>query len=349
MLQFWQTLLSHQGKYSGHKLLHFGSPQQERNALQSQPCIVPFTALGLLQFKGADAKKFLQGQVTCNLDDISEDKSSLAAHCNLKGRMHSLFRLFQTHVANETVYYLELPSEMLAQVHLNFKKYALFSKVTIAPQQDLAGFGLYGCDVDQLLTIKPPLQTYQVVTQQQNQGFYSVCRLPGKFNRFSIWGTLDEIKALWLTYLEHCKPILPEAWELLDIQAGVPAIYLKTTEQVLPHHANLSILNGISYTKGCYLGQEIIARMQYKGKIKKHMVRGLIQDVKEKPEPGALVYSADFSEEPGLVLRAAENETGAVEILVILSDQIKNFDTTTLYSADGPKIHRLDLPYSLSQ
>ncbi len=352
MLQYWHEFVKEQGGiFAGPNLLHFGLPQQELSALGIQDCIIPLTTLGTLSFHGVDAKQFLQGQITSNVNDITPQQSGLSAHCNLKGRMQSLFRIFQIETPPASTYHLCMPTEIIDSALLDFKKYALFSKVTIESAQHIVGLGLYGPTADARLyehipQTKTLLKPYDCLTQIIGGATYTICRLPGQHPRYDIWAKPEDMSNLWLRLITHCKPVLPTSWELLEIQSGIPTIYQKTIGEILPHHANLSILNGISYTKGCYLGQEIIARMQYKGKIKKHLYRAFIQDSKEKPTPGALVYADVPSNESGIVLRVAENSYGAIELLLVLDDQANNFNNVCLYSADGPKVHRLDLPYS---
>ncbi len=315
-------------------------------AHEQQNIITELSTIGLLSIKGSDAKSFLQGQITCNLNDLSPHKSLLGAHCNLKGRMQSLFRIFNDpHDKTSMHYYLAMPASMLTIAQQNFKKFAMFSKIEIDISSEFSGIGLYGPDVGNEFNLA---QNYDCVSKETNFGSYHITRLPGTYPRYEIWGNSDVIKHLWLNFISNCKPLLPSAWELLDIQSGIPTIYPSTVDLILPHHANLSMLNGISFDKGCYLGQEVIARMQYRGKIKKHLYRAFVQGGEKTPEPGAEIFSEPFSanEAPGIVVRASETGTSSYELLVILDEQYQNFENVRLYSADGPKVHRLDLPYS---
>lgn len=349
MLQYWHDFLINQGGiFSSEESLHFGTPQEALSALGKQDGMTGLTQLGLLKIDGQDAKQFLQGQITLNLNDINPKQSGLGAHCDIKGRMQSLFRVFQTD--QPSAYYLCMPYDMLLSTLQGFKKYALFSRVSIETVNNLAAIGLYGPSIDkrvnQLIPQSHQLQNdYECLTHTVNDDSYTLCRLPGEYPRFEIWASPQALINLWLKLKDSCTLVPSQAWELLDIQSGIPAVYTKTIGSILPHHANLSILKGISYSKGCYLGQEIIARMQYKGKIKKHLYRAYVQSAKEIPAPGDLVYG-DALSEPGIVLRCAQNKDSAFEMLIVIDDQFKNFENVCLYSADGPKVHRLDLPYT---
>jgi len=168
---------------------------------------------GFIKISGTDAKKFLQGQVTCDVEKITATQNSLAAHCNPQGRIISLFTLF----FNEDNYYLVMPQQ-LAPIALNkLKKYAVFYKVHL------------------------------------EQG-------------------TDEKTITSLQYKEDA-----------------PHIYPETSEIFLPHELNLQESNAISFDKGCYTGQEIIARMQYRGKLKKRMFKTHIH-LNAPLTPGSDIY-----------------------------------------------------------
>jgi folate-binding protein YgfZ len=333
MLQQWHEFLIEQGAHFVNNSVHFGEPKQDLAQL-NQNCMMPLSSLGLLSIRGIDAKSFLQGQITCNVDDLNQNKSLLGAHCNLKGRMQSLFRIsLHPDDQNHSHYILCMPTSMLEIALTNFKKFAIFSKVEINILEDMVGIGLVGQNMPEIIAnIKENINVHAVA---------------GPIARYELFGLIDQMKPLWMQLKNSYKPILSDAAELLDIRAGIPMIYPGTIDEILPHHANLSILEGISYNKGCYLGQEIIARMQYRGKVKKHMYRAFVQD-KSIPKVGSHVVSGSSTshETPGLVVRASESDQDGFELLIILDDLYQNFENVRLYSADGPKVLRLDLPYS---
>jgi folate-binding protein YgfZ len=267
--------------------------------------------------------------------------------------MQSIFRISMHFDENNPEYYLHMPLVMIPYALQNFKKFAIFSKVIIEPATTLFGIGLYGSSAADLLVSGQHapqgmvLKDYEYASNVTKYGPYTICRLPGELPRYELYASIEVLKQLWLDLSVHFKPILTSAWDLLDIHAGLPMIYPKTIDEFLPHHANLSILNGISYDKGCYLGQEVIARMQYRGKIKKHLYRALLEET-HCPSPGDSVFTSaeSVNESPGMVVRASISGQGTCELLVIMDEQYKNFENVRLYSADGPKLHRLDLPYS---
>ena len=203
--------------------------------------------LGLLKISGIDAKKLLQGQFTCNLDEVDPTQSRLAAHCNPQGRIISFFRIFLFH----DDYYLQMPNELIPVAMHALQKYAAFFKVSLS----IATSSMMQIGYDQLAL--PNLSTE--VDQQLSHDQFIVVKIAGC--RYIVLADIDAT-------LPACTST--NHWKYVDIQQGIAAIYPDTSEKFLPHEINLPSLNAVSFNKGCYTGQEIIARIQYKGKVKSH-------------------------------------------------------------------------------
>jgi folate-binding protein YgfZ len=186
----------------------------------------------------------------------------------------------------------------------------------------------------------------QCVIKHTNEGDYLLCRLPSKLPRYEMIAPLDIMKILWLKISKYFRPITTQAWELLDIQAGIPMVYPETIDQILPHNANLPTLDGVSFNIGCYLGQEIIARMQYKGKIKKHTYRFAIEDKGYSPKVGEPVIEGKTQETRGIVMRHSTSNQFAHELLVVIDDIYAQSQDLFLGNPKGPKLNFLDLPYT---
>jgi hypothetical protein len=269
---------------------------------------------GLIQVQGPDAKTFLQGQLTCDLNTVTAQQSQLGAHCNLKGRMISLFRVMQWGPEH---YMLSLPLTMVSSALQNLKKYAIFSKVTIDDQsQQFIKIGIAG---DQAPSTIATVNADYVLQ-------YPDSSLP----RFEIYTT----SALTPSFSKKD----PLWWAQLDIQAGIPTVYPETIEMFLPHHVNLFALGGIGLEKGCYLGQEIIARMHYKGNIKKKLMYAMIMS-SSAPQPGNNIFIEGVSstESPGTIVRAAPSENNAgFECLLVIDNQYADLKNAHLLTPDGP-------------
>ena len=192
---------------------------------------------GLIQVQGMDARKFLQGQLTCNV----EKSISMGAHCNPQGRVLSLFYFFEFQQA----YYLLMPRSMISLAIAALKKYAIFFKVTL---EDLsAEWRILG------------IQDKSIHPSQES------ILIPVKNSRYMIAGKNETLKTLQANATEN-------EWKSCMIHDGIPSIYPETSGKFLPHELNLHLLNAIDFDKGCYTGQEIIARMHYRGKLKNHLL-----------------------------------------------------------------------------
>ena len=238
---------------------------------------------GLLKISGPDAKQLLQGQFTCDVESVTPTRSCMGAHCNPQGRIISLFYLFQF----QDAYYLFLPRNMLPLTMATLKKYALFYQVQLVDASDqLMAMG----------TSSPPAR----------ENGLAVIRLP---SRAILIGEVAEVKTIWEALAQSSHLAALSAWECLNITEGIPTIYPETTGKFLPHEINLHQLEGISFNKGCYTGQEIIARMHYRGKLKKHLYKARITST-TPPQPGLDLFShqAGVKLASGILVAACQEE-----------------------------------------
>src|SRR5690606_16691868 len=220
---------------------------------------------GLLAVRGVDAAKFLQGQVTCNLNYLSASQSSLGARCTPKGRMLSSFRI----VPVEDGYLLAMASELVESQLADLQKYAVFSKSKLTDESAAwVRFGLSGGDaaVNEL-----GLQLDSTSDALTSTGQLLAVRLSD--GRAELWAPATEAEALQ----SRLATLLPQApltdWLLAQVRAGVGQVFGATRELFIPQMINLQALGGVSFKKGCYTGQEIVARMQYLGKLKRRLHR----------------------------------------------------------------------------
>lgn len=221
--------------------------------------IADLSHLGLLQIAGVGAKNLMQGQFTCDLNDISATQSRLSAHCNPQGRIISLFRLFYF----DERYLLQMPRELVPIAQLALKKYAVFYKNTFLEEVTHAfkQIGYFGAGLEDYFP-NLPVSVGDVFTDNQLT-IIKVGSEPARYEILYLQGT-----SIPLPLMNHLlKPAC--LWKHWNFMAGIPSIYPETSEQFLPHEVNLPRLQGISFKKGCYTGQEIIARMEYRGKLKK--------------------------------------------------------------------------------
>jgi folate-binding protein YgfZ len=244
--------------------------------------------LGLLKVAGTDAKKFLQGQLTCDLTDVDHNGPQLAAFCQPQGRVIALFYLFK----HEEAYYLLLPRSMLSLTIAALKKYAIFFKVTLSEAD-----------------------THWKIFDASNDCSPS---------NDSIIIRMSEARYIHIDRShDHATTTHDsnEEWHLATIRAGIPTIHPETSGKFLPHDLNLHQLNAISFNKGCYTGQEIIARMHYRGKLKNHLYHATLSTT-SPPILGADIYYSNGNDARtcGNVVDAAVTTTGEYEMLAIIEE-----------------------------
>lgn len=295
---------------------------------------------GVLAVRGNDASKFLQGQLTCNLNYLSETRSSLGARCTQKGRMQSSFRI----VLEADGCLLAMARELVEPQLADLKKYAVFSKSKLTDDSDnWVRFGLSQADTTlESLSIQLPAETDSVA---RANGLIAVRASAG---RAELWGPIEQAESL----LQHLKTQLPEAdlnqWLLGQVRAGVGQVMGQTRELFIPQMLNLQAVGGVSFKKGCYTGQEIVARMQYLGKLKRHLYRLSLNADSPLPAPGTPLFIPTHSSAIGEVVIAAHAEQG-IELLAVLTTDAAEAGDIHVGDVQGPELSLLDLPYQLDR
>ncbi|WP_339521465.1 CAF17-like 4Fe-4S cluster assembly/insertion protein YgfZ [Pseudomonas sp. EL_65y_Pfl2_R96] len=294
---------------------------------------------GVLAVRGADAGKFLQGQLTCNLNYLSDTQASLGARCTQKGRMQSSFRIL---LEGDGVL-MAMASELLEPQLADLKKYAVFSKSKLTDESaHWARFGLeHGDAALASLGLVLPADTDSVV---RNDGLIALRVSP---ERAELWVGSDQAD----TVKGKLSALLAESdlnqWLLGQIRAGIGQVMPSTRELFIPQMLNLQAVGGVSFKKGCYTGQEIVARMQYLGKLKRRLYR-LQLEAGELPEPGTPLFSPTHGSSIGEVVLAARAGQN-IELLAVLQAEAVEDDNLHLGALEGPGLQLLDLPYQLDR
>jgi folate-binding protein YgfZ len=323
--------------------LHFGNPRREQQAAANQNIVADLSHQSLIQASGRDATSFLQGQLTNDISQITENRTQLSAYCNAQGRMLALFRIF----LRDQSYVLQLPATLCERIVERLRLYILRAKVDVQTDDRSVSVGLSGPGVTACLS-------KQIATVPQTNGEchtsngVTVLRIAGPHPRFQIIADIDAAKKLWSDLAASATSVGASAWAWLDIVAGVPTIYPQTFEAFLPQMANLDLLQGVSFDKGCYSGQEIIARVRYLGKVKQRMYRAHVQDA-HIPAPGAPLYAADTRDQPvGTVVDAQLSPTEGYDLLAVIQLARAEAGPVCLADATGPALTIEPLPYALS-
>lgn len=290
------------------------------------PIIVNLTPYyGLIHISGPDAATFLQGQLTCDIHEVNETELKLSAFCNLKGRVRALFKLYKK---NDS-FYLQLPKSLLDTIINQFKKYGMFSKITVVDESALwAIFGIANLDIhtantDTQLTITKGTPNFkETFFNDSILNDASLLKIQNSEHHFELIITHEKAADCWKTLSGKANTRDFNDWKLLDIRLGYPEVWLESSEQFLPHHLNLPALGAVSFNKGCYCGQEIIARMHYLGKIKRQMTYKRLENFNTLPLPGTLL-SNEAGKELGIVITAATANNGALELLIESTSSIQ--------------------------
>ena len=241
--------------------------------------------------------------------------------------------------------YLMLPEEMVESTIKRLQMFILMSKVTIADAGcSLLRFGVSGADAEtELKDIlgKAPAEPDQVMVIDE----VSVIRVRGEQPRFVLLGDVEDLKQIWEKLNVRGAPVGASSWRLLDIMAGIPNIYQATREAFVPQMLNLELLKGVSFQKGCYTGQEIVARMHYLGKLKRRMYR-LHFEGDALPAPGTPLFSPDDDTQQaiGTIVDSALAPSGGVESLAVVTIQYADPEKPLMLESVDGRVAKLHFP-----
>ena len=339
----WQAYLNNQGAHiENDKTNHFGELNREINAATHGNVIADLSHFGLISATGDDAQTFLHNQFTNDLKQVDAQHSQLSAYCNPKGRMLALFRVFK----RNDIYYLSLPRETLDATLKRLRMFVLMSKVSLDDASaSLVHIGISGPDAPAIIT-----QRFATAPGDINEvaeiDSITIIRVAGPQPRYELYGALTDIQALWENWRQTLTPVGASAWELLDIRAGLPVLHGANVEAFVPQMVNLEAVGGLSFTKGCYPGQEIVARMKYLGKLKRRMYLAHV-DTDAPPEPSAAIMAhADSGERKvGEIVTAQNIPQGGVDLLAVIEIESATHQPLFLGALDGPAVQLQELPY----
>jgi folate-binding protein YgfZ len=303
-------------------LPHFGDPQREFDAARSGAAVIPITQFELLRFYRSDAQAFLQGQLTCDLDQVTSQQAQFGGYCTPKGRLLANFLLMS--VAEG--YLMFLPADVAAIVADRLRKFVLRSAVKIEHAYGLRALGLAGPAAPAMLQqAVGALPQSRLAMVPHARG--CVLRLPGE--HFLLVAASTEMAAFWDALAKQAVPAGADCWNWLQIQAGVPWITAATQDQFLPQMIGLDAIGGVSFDKGCYTGQEIVARTHYLGEVKRKLRLG---------RTAGSVHAGDAllvaGQQCGTVLNAAAIPGDGWMLLAVVSEQADTQSTVQIASGE---------------
>ncbi len=340
----WQTFLSGlKAEIADGQVEHFGNPEKELQAAATGNVLADLSHLGLLQVDGDDRVAFLQGQITNDVKLLGGNNSHYAGYCTPKGRLLALFLAFSHHDR----LHLQFNRQLLELIMKRLKMYVLRSKVTITDVSDsIIRIGLAGPQAEQILLSlfkHVPALEHELVTLDDA----ALIRLPGRTPRYEILTQAEHAERIWLTLSEQASAVGTPCWEWLEIQAGIPDIQASTQEAFVPQMINLDALGGISFKKGCYTGQEIVARTHYLGKVKRRTLPVHI-GAGEEAKVGSAVYTSASDDPAGMLVRVAPSPNGGFDALAELRLEAIEGAEIYLDKTSARPLQLMDLPYALN-
>ncbi len=338
----WHDFLSTQGAvFQDGALQSFGDTPLELSAAHGD-IITSLSHLGLLEISGDDAVTFLQGQVTNDVKKLDGTNSQFAGYCSPKGRLLALFLAF----AHADHLHLQTPLSLIEPIMKRLKMYVMRSKVVITDKSaEILCFGIAGSNAESALTSifnTAPQSPHQLITLQDA----TLLRLAGDTPRYQVFTHTANAERIWNALSANCTKVGKPVWDYLEIQAGIPEIVPATQEAFVPQMVNLDALDGISFKKGCYTGQEIVARTHYLGKVKRRTQLAHIS-TEDIPQAGDMIQLAGHEEAIGQIVRAAQSPSGGVDALVEI--RLENLESTDEFPVwKNKKLEFKALPYTLT-
>ncbi len=287
----------------------------------------PLLHQGLISVTGPDAARFLQGQITSNALQLALGESTPGARCNAKGRMLASFVLFH---AEDQHFLLQLHRSLVTPLINELTKYAVFFKVELTDVSDhYCLLGTAGKPVDKNSPTDTAYQ-YPLVDGR------SILVIPA-----------EKVPPVWKALRDALKPVGTELWQLMDIRSGLGHVEVDTVDLFIPQMLNFQAIGAISFKKGCYTGQEVVARMKYLGKLKRRMYRIRVPVSADRLLPGMPCYLQGQNQSVGNIVSTAHCDAERLEVLVVLTKEAADSDDLLIGSQQYPVVEKLSIPYEI--
>jgi len=297
--------------------------------------------LGIISLSGEEQEKYLQGQVTCDANLLPESKLLHGSHCDAKGKLFSCFRLVEK---QGKLLLIQSKSSIEASAK-ELNKFGVFAKVDIKEEQSLS-IALVGGEQASAKLSETFGSIPDALSPKVECGDVSVVYIAGSLDRYLLIATEENIAAT-LQGLS-AEEVNHTIWDLLEITQGFPQVNTDTSQTYVPQMLNMQAINGISFTKGCYLGQETVARMQYLGKNKKAMF-ALVSKNAVKPMDEPLVVEKQLGEnwrKAGDVISSYLSDEGQLYLQTVLASDTEA-DATFRLKSTGEELAVHPLPYNI--
>lgn len=343
----WLQFLTQQGARIDTDTLQVDGFERtpQRDAL-SRGFFTPLTDLGLIAASGDDAAHFLHNQLTNDVEHLGASDARPAGYCSPKGRLLATFLIWK---AGDTIM-LQLPRQIQAAVQKRLQMFVLRAKVKLNDVTDehvALGLGGHACG-EVLKTWFPALPAAPYTKADSDAG--TLIRVADAFGapRYQWIAARETAEKAWPALAAALTPAGTQHWHLADIHAGIPQVTQATQEQFVPQMVNFELIGGVNFKKGCYPGQEVVARSQYLGKLKRRMMLASVNTA-GRIDAGMEVFSSADPEQPcGMIVNAAPNLQAGVDCLVEIKLAAIDDGSVHLGSASGAALAFHALPYPLS-
>lgn len=299
----------------------------------------------LLTVHGTEAETFLQGQLTCDVRRLANGDVLPAAHLTPKGRAVASFLVWRV----DGTFHLQLPQALAETMTRRLRMFLLRSKATVErADETLVRLGAWGAAAMDVAAAQVGAVPEAPFRQSSRDGC-SVLRLPGAGPRLELLLPVAAAIETWTGLTAAGAEVCQEAaWRLHDIRAGLGWVRAETSEALLPQMLNYDRLDGVSFSKGCYVGQEVVARLHHLGEVKRRAYPGTAS-VAEVPAPGTPLFSPGSTSRQGAGTVVDAIATGAqtCELLAVVDRQALAAGGLRLGAADGPEVVLHAPPYPL--
>lgn len=338
----WQNFLATQdARIQDGVVQQFGDTAAERLATRDSTVLSDLSQFGTIMVSGEDAKGFLHNLFSSDVNALTPQHALPSSFNTAKGRTLATFLIWRS----ETEYFLHLPQSVLTSIQKKLSMFVLRARVRIENASDnVVCLGLSGANAATLLQRHFPAlpeNPFEVVHHEELR----LIRLGA--DRFQLIATTQRAPDLWKQLSAGARPVGSPCWDWLNIRAGIPVILPQTQEAFVPQMANLDLIGAVNFRKGCYPGQEIVARMQYLGKNKRRMYLAHVEgDI--APNAGDELFSMEMEGQGcGTVVNVQAAPAGGHDLLAVI--QIASHDAFPVHlgNLQGARLQFQPLPYPL--
>jgi hypothetical protein len=344
MIETWKQFLTQQGAHiEQDTVVDFGNPSAERETATRGTVLADLSQLGVLAFVGDDAATFLQNQLTNDVRGLHPDTAQLNGFCSPKGRLLGNFLMWR----DGPDFCLQLSGDIKDAVLKRLNMFILRSKVKSRDASDeTVRLVVAGPQAESAVQTATGLMPDDAMKAAHNAQAMVVRLAADKF----VLSLAPEIAPdVWNALKASARPVGAPTWDWLRLNHGIPMIVAATVDEFVPQMVNFDLINSVSFQKGCYPGQEIVARTHYLGKLKRRMYLTHLEGDRA-PAPGDNLYTPDMGDQTsGMVVNAAPAPAGGFDVLAVAQiESVNNGQPLHWKTADGPVLTIKPLPYSLS-